>query len=78
VFSNACQGSLQRYTNTTHTLLTNSCTGAFEMSAELINLSPGHEIIVPSYTFASTANAFLKSGATPVFIDIRKDTLNID
>ena len=59
-------------------LLTTSCTHALEMSALLCNLSPGDEVIVPSYTFVSTASAFALFGAKPVFVDSRQDTLNID
>jgi len=59
-------------------LLTSSCTHALEMAARLLDLQPGDEVIVPSYTFVSTASAFLWNGAKPVFADIRPDTLNID
>ena len=59
-------------------LLTHSCTAALEMAAILCDLQPGDEIILPSYTFVSTANAFVLRGAVPVFVDIRPDTLNID
>lgn len=59
-------------------LLTHSATAALEMMALLIDAKPGDEIIMPSYTFVSTANAFVLRGATPVFVDIRKDTLNLD
>ena len=59
-------------------LLTTSCTHALEMSALLLRLSPGDEVIVPSFTFVSTAAAFLLHGGTPVFVDVRDDTLNID
>ncbi|MDX8386475.1 MAG: dTDP-4-amino-4,6-dideoxygalactose transaminase [Gallionella sp.] len=59
-------------------LLTHSCTGALEMAAILCDLKPGDEVIMPSYTFVSTANAFVLRGAVPVFVDIRPDTLNID
>ncbi len=59
-------------------LLTHSCTGALEMAAILCDLQPGDEVILPSYTFVSTANAFVLRGAVPVFIDIRPDTLNMD
>lgn len=59
-------------------LLTHSCTGALEMAAILADLEPGDEVILPSYTFVSTANAFVLRGAVPVFVDIREDTLNID
>ena len=59
-------------------LLTHSCTGALEMAAMLCSIGPGDEIIMPSFTFVSTANAFVLRGGTPVFVDIREDTLNID
>ena len=59
-------------------LLTTSCTHALEMSALLLELKEGDEVIVPSFTFVSTINAFVLRGARPVFIDIRPDTLNID
>ena len=59
-------------------LLVHSCTAALEMAAILIELGPGDEVIMPSYTFVSTANAFVTRGATPVFVDIREDTLNMD
>lgn len=59
-------------------LLTHSCTGALEMAAMLCGIGPGDEIIMPSFTFVSTANAFVLRGGAPVFVDIREDTLNID
>jgi dTDP-4-amino-4,6-dideoxygalactose transaminase len=59
-------------------LLTHSCTGALEMAAILCDIQPGDEVILPSYTFVSTANAFVLRGAIPVFVDIRPDTLNLD
>ncbi|OFZ67255.1 MAG: dTDP-4-amino-4,6-dideoxygalactose transaminase [Betaproteobacteria bacterium RBG_16_56_24] len=59
-------------------LLTHSCTGALEMAAILCGIQPGDEVILPSYTFVSTANAFVLRGAVPVFVDIRPDTLNIN
>jgi dTDP-4-amino-4,6-dideoxygalactose transaminase len=59
-------------------LITTSCTHALEMSAVLLDLRPGDEVIVPSFTFVSTANAFVARGAVPVFVDVRSDTLNID
>ena len=65
-------------TGTGRALLTTSCTHALEMSALLCNLAPGDEVIVPSYTFVSTASAFALFGAKPVFVDSRQDTLNID
>ena len=59
-------------------LLTHSCTAALEMAALLADVGPGDEVIMPSFTFVSTANAFVLRGATPVFVDIREDTLNLD
>ena len=60
------------------TLLTTSCTHALEMAALLLRLQPGDEVIVPAFTFVSTASAFMLYGAKPVFVDVRRDTLNID
>ena len=59
-------------------LLTHSCTAALEMAAMLCDIGPGDEVIMPSYTFVSTANAFVLRGGVPVFVDIRRDTLNLD
>jgi dTDP-4-amino-4,6-dideoxygalactose transaminase len=73
-----CQEWLEKNTLSPSVLLTHSCTSALEMAAELINISPGDEIIMPSFTFVSTANAFVAKGGIPVFVDIRADTLNID
>jgi dTDP-4-amino-4,6-dideoxygalactose transaminase len=73
-----CQEWLKKNTLSPSVLLTHSCTSALEMAAELINISPGDEIIMPSFTFVSTANAFVAKGGIPVFVDIRADTLNID
>ena len=69
---------VESVTHTRRTFLTTSCTHALEMSALLCNLEPGDEVIVPSYTFVSTASAFALYGAVPVFVDSRSDTLNID
>jgi dTDP-4-amino-4,6-dideoxygalactose transaminase len=69
---------VESVTRTRRTLLTTSCTHALEMSALLCDLKPGDEVIVPSYTFVSTASAFALYGAVPVFVDSRSDTLNID
>lgn len=77
-FSNLCQKVLFTEFGFQHSLLTNSCTAALEMSCLLAGLEPDDEVILPSYTFVSTANAVVLRGATPVFVDIRKDTLNID
>lgn len=78
LFSRKCQGWLEKGIGCHSALLTHSCTAALEMAALLLNLQPGDEVIMPSYTFVSTANAFVLRGAVPVFVDIRKDTLNID
>jgi len=77
-FTEACSKFLQERFAIPKVLLTPSCTAALEMSAMLCDLSPGDEIIMPSYTFVTTASAFAREGATPVFVDIRPDTLNID
>lgn len=69
---------IQRRHAVPHALLTHSCTGALEMAAVLANLQPGDEVIMPSFTFVSTANAVVLRGAVPVFVDIRPDTLNLD
>ncbi|MHB8370628.1 MAG: dTDP-4-amino-4,6-dideoxygalactose transaminase [Leptospirales bacterium] len=69
---------LQSYLNVKKVLITHSCTAALEMCAILLDIGPGDEIIMPSFTFVSTANAFTLRGGVPVFIDIRLDTLNID
>ena len=78
MFSIRSQEFLEKITGTTKALLTTSCTHALEMSALLIGISPGDEIILPAFTFVSTANAFVLHGAKPVFCDIRPDTLNLD
>lgn len=72
-----CEKLLSELLNTT-VLLTPSCTSALEMTALLLDIQPGDEVILPSFTFPSTANAFMLRGAIPVFCDIRPDTLNID
>lgn len=77
-FTRRCQEWLERETGTSKALLTHSCTGALEMAALLADLEPGDEVILPSFTFVSTANAFALRGAVPVFVDIRPDTLNLD
>ncbi len=77
-FTKQCQSWLEKRTGANKSFLTNSCTAALEMAALLTNIQPGDEVILPSYTFVSTANAFALRGAVPVFVDIRKDTLNID
>jgi len=77
-FTQRCHGWLERELGCPRALLTHSCTAALEMAALLLDLKPGDEIIMPSFTFVSTANAFVLRGARPVFVDIRPDTLNID
>lgn len=77
-FSQKCQEWIEQNTFTVKALLTHSCTSALEMAAILMNIKPGDEVIMPSYTFVSTANAFVLRGGVPVFVDIRPDTLNID
>ncbi|MBM3125974.1 MAG: dTDP-4-amino-4,6-dideoxygalactose transaminase [Chloroflexi bacterium] len=77
-FTKRCHNWLEERTGAEKALLTHSCTAALEMAALLLDLKPGDEVIMPSYTFASTANAFVLRGAVPVFVDIRPDTLNID
>ena len=77
-FTKQCNAWLEQNLGTKKALLTHSCTAALEMAVILINIKPGYEIIMPSYTFVSTANAFVLRGGVPVFVDIRPDTLNID
>jgi dTDP-4-amino-4,6-dideoxygalactose transaminase len=77
-YTKKCRDFLKNYLGSEDVLLTHSCTAALEMSAILLDLKEGDEVIMPSYTFVSTANAFVLRGATPVFVDIRQDTLNID
>ncbi len=77
-FTKRCHSWIEKSSGSTKALLTHSCTAALEMSALLLDIQPGDEIIMPSYTFVSTANAFVLRGGVPVFVDIREDTLNID
>lgn len=77
-YTKKCSNWLERQTGSAKALLTHSCTAALEMAAILADIQPGDEIIMPSYTFVSTANAFVLRGGVPVFVDIRPDTLNID
>lgn len=77
-FTRRCNRWLEQTTGCEKALLTHSCTGALEMAAILADLDPGDEVIMPSYTFVSTASAFVLRGAVPVFVDIRPDTLNLD
>lgn len=77
-FTKRCNHWLEERIGCEKALLTHSCTAALEMAAFLADLGPGDEVIMPSFTFVSTANAFVLRGATPVFVDIRPDTLNLD
>jgi len=77
-FTKHCHKWLETNTASKQALLTHSCTAALEMAAILADIQQGDEVIMPSYTFVSTANAFVLRGGTPVFVDIRSDTLNID
>ncbi|MDH3287351.1 MAG: dTDP-4-amino-4,6-dideoxygalactose transaminase [Betaproteobacteria bacterium] len=77
-FTRQCHAWLEHNLGARKALLTHSCTGALEMAAILCDLKPGDEVIMPSFTFVSTANAFVLRGAVPVFVDIRRDTLNLD
>ena len=77
-FTKKCNLHLERYFGVKKALITTSCTHALEMSAILLDLKEGDEVIVPSFTFVSTPNAFILRGAKPVFIDIRPDTLNLN
>lgn len=77
-FSRKCQAWFEQKLGCKKTLLTPSCTAALEMAAILLDIQPGDEVIMPSYTFVSTANAFVLRGAKIVFVDIRPDTMNID
>ncbi|MEE1155090.1 MAG: dTDP-4-amino-4,6-dideoxygalactose transaminase [Acutalibacteraceae bacterium] len=77
-FTKKCQRIIEEYTGTKEALLTNSGTDSLEMSAILAGITSGDEVIMPSYTFVSTANAFVLRGAKIVFVDIRPDTMNID
>ena len=77
-FTKKCQAILEKELAVHKALLTTSCTHALEMAAILLDISPGDEVIVPSFTFVTTVGAFVLRGAKPVFIDIRPDTLNLD
>ncbi len=77
-FTKRCHEFLEKELGVGKALLTTSCTHALEMAALLLDLQPGDEVIVPSFTFVSTVNAFVLRGVRPVFCDIREDTLNID
>ena len=77
-YTKRCHAMLEVLTGTSRALLTHSCTAALEMSAILADIESGDEVIMPSFTFVSTANAFALRGAVPVFVDVRADTFNID
>ena len=77
-YTKLCHEWLENHTSSNKALLTHSCTAALEIAAILADLQPGDEIIMPSYTFVSTANAFVLRGAIPVFVDVRLDNCNID
>lgn len=77
-YTKLCHAWLEKHFKTPKALLTHSCTAALEMEAILSEVGPGDEVIIPSYTFVTTANAFVLRGATPVFVDVRPDTLNLD
>jgi dTDP-4-amino-4,6-dideoxygalactose transaminase len=77
-FTARCEAWLERLLGAPRVLLTHSCTAALEMAAMLAEIGPGDEVIMPSYTFVSTANAFVLRGAIPVFVDVRADTQNLD
>src|SRR5215472_3989482 len=77
-FTKRCNAWLIKRTGAREALLTNSCTAGLEMAAILSGVEPGDEVIMPSFTFVSTANAFVLRGAIPIFVDIRPDTLNLD
>jgi dTDP-4-amino-4,6-dideoxygalactose transaminase len=77
-FTKKCHRLLEEELGVPKVLLTTSCTHALEMAALLLDIQPGDEVLVPSFTFVSTLNAFVLRGATPVFVDVRPDTLNLD
>ena len=77
-YTKKCSHILEKSLNVSKVLLTTSCTHALEMTAILADIQPGDEVIIPSFTFVSTVNAFVLRGATPIFVDIRSDTLNLD
>jgi dTDP-4-amino-4,6-dideoxygalactose transaminase len=77
-FTRKCTDFLEQHARSPRVLLTPSCTASLELAAQLCDLGPGDEVIVPSYTFVSTASSFARLGARPVFVDVRPDTLNLD
>ena len=78
VFAHRCEAWLRARTGSAAALLTPSCTAALEMAALLVDVGPGDEVIVPTFTFVSTASAFALRGAVPVFVDVEESTLNLD
>src|SRR5690349_24535841 len=78
VFTKKCNKWLEQRIGCRKALLTHSCTAALEMAAILADIRPGDEVIMPSFTFVSTANAFVLRGGVPVFVDVRADTMNLD
>jgi dTDP-4-amino-4,6-dideoxygalactose transaminase len=78
IFTKKCHAFLESELGTAKALLTTSCTHALEMSAILLDIKPGDEVIIPDFTFVSTVNAFVLRGAKPIFLDVRPDTLNLD
>ena len=78
IYTKKCSAWMEKRFHAGHVMLTTSCTHATELAAILADIKPGDEIIMPSYTFVSTANAFVLRGGVPVFVDIRPDTMNID
>ena len=77
-YTNKCENWLKKNLNVKTALLVKSCTSALEMCALLLNLKKGDEIVMPSYTFVSSANAFVMHGGKPVFVDIDPSTMNVD
>ena len=77
-FTKRCSAWMEEHTGTSRALLTTSCTHANELAVLLLDLQPGDEVIMPSFTFVSSADAYVLRGAVPVFVDIRPDTMNID
>ena len=77
-FTKRCSAWMEEHTGTSRALLTTSCTHANELAVLLLDLQPGDEVIMPSFTFVSSADAYVLRGVVPVFVDIRPDTMNID
>lgn len=77
VFTKLAESKLERIIGSNRVLLTTSCTHALELASDLVNFRPGDEVVVPAYTFPTTASAFVRSGAQPIFADVDADTLNL-